>query len=183
MSTPYDREHHLEPLPLALLHKPLDYILADHLRQRVLCVLCEQIADADRIDVDIVHEIVDYLKSDMVVHVIDEEQDLFPLIRRRAEPEDDIEPALGQLSGDHAAEERIASAIVEKLEHAIVQPAQSISDDLRTALRQFAQSERQHLALEKATVMPLAKIRLNQRDLRDLAARMAARRGVLFNGD
>ena len=175
------REQHLEPLPRELLRKPLDYILAEHLRQRVLCVLCEQVAEDEQFDADLVREIVGYLKSEMVVHVIDEEQDLFPLIRRRARPEDDIETALGQLSGDHAAEERLASSIVEGLERALHETGQPISGDLREALKRFAQTERQHLALENATVMPLAKLRLSERDLKDLAARMAARRGILFN--
>jgi hemerythrin-like domain-containing protein len=175
------REQHLEPLPRELLRKPLDYILAEHLRQRVLCVLCEQVAEDEQFDADLVREIVGYLKSEMVVHVIDEEQDLFPLIRRRAQPDDDIEMVLGQLSGDHAAEERLASSIVEGLERALGETGRPISGELRVALKRFAQTERQHLALENATVMPLAKLRLSERDLKDLAARMAARRGILFN--
>ncbi|MGI9522769.1 MAG: hypothetical protein ACR2PG_14090, partial [Hyphomicrobiaceae bacterium] len=84
MRAPNHREQHLEPLPRELLRKPLDYILADHLRQRVLCVLCEQLANTEVLIVEIAEEVVAYLKTDMRVHVIDEEQDLFPLIRRRA---------------------------------------------------------------------------------------------------
>jgi iron-sulfur cluster repair protein YtfE (RIC family) len=177
------REQHLEPLPRELLRKPLDYILADHLRQRVLCVLCEQVADCTKFDAGLVREIVGYLKTEMVVHVIDEEQDLFPLIRRRAQPDDDIEMALGQLSADHAAEERLALAIVKGLEQALEQAGRPISEELRAALKQFAQDERQHLALENATIMPLAKLRLTERDLMALAARMAARRGILLDAD
>ena len=181
MTAPRHREQHLEPLPKELLYRPLDYILADHLRQRVLCVLCEQLADAKDLDSTIATEVVAYLKSDMVVHVIDEEQDLFPLIRRRAKEGDDIEQALGQLSGEHASEEGLAQTITQGLETALAHPGTKLDDELRTALRQFANNERQHLALENATIMPLAKVRLNERDLRDLAARMAARRGILLD--
>lgn len=180
MISPCYRQQHLEPLPRELLRRPLEYILADHLRQRVLCVLCEQIADAEHIDVALVEEVVAYLKTDMVVHVIDEEQDLFPLIRRRAEAGDDIENALGRLSGEHAAEEDLANAIIVFLEAALSDPAAGLPDAARGALRQFAYNERQHLALENATVMPLAKVRLSEHDQRDLAARMAARRGILL---
>lgn len=181
MTGPDHRKQHLEPLPRELLHKPLDYILADHLRQRVLCVLCEQLADAKHFDAAIAQELVDYLKTDMVVHVIDEEQDLFPLIRRRAQDGDDIEEALGQLSGEHAFEEQLAQAITSGLEAALGNVDAGLNDDLRQHLRDFAHNERQHLALENATVMPLAKVRLTERDLQDLAARMAARRGILFD--
>ena len=180
MTKPGHREQHLEPLPTQLLRRPLDYILADHLRQRVLCVLCEQLADARDLDGAIATEVVTYLKSDMVVHVIDEEQDLFPLIRRRAEDGDDIEQALGQLSGEHATDEGLAQRIAQGLESALAVAGAQLDDDLRIALRQFAHNERQHLALENATVMPLAKVRLSDRDLKDLAARMAARRGILL---
>ena len=181
MTAPGHREQHLEPLPRGLLHKPLDYILADHLRQRVLCGLCERMAESERVDVDLAAEILHYLKNDMVVHVIDEEQDLFPLIRRRAQAGDDIEEVLGQLSGEHADEELLAKTIIERLEAAIEAPCASLSDDLRSALRGFAHNERQHLALENATVMPLAKVRLTELDLSELAARMAARRGILLD--
>lgn len=181
MTRPCSRQQHLEPLPRQLLRKPLDYILADHLRQRVLCVLCEQMADADHFDIATAEEVVAYLKTDMVVHVIDEEQDLFPLIRRRAKDGDDIENALGQLSGEHAAEEKLALKIVSGLEQALCEPASGLLEEVRADLTQFAHNERQHLALENATVMPLAKVRLTERDQRDLAARMAARRGFLLD--
>lgn len=175
------REQHLEPLPRELLRKPLDYIRADHLRQRVLCVLCEQLADDAHLRVAVAEEVLAYLKTDMVVHVIDEEQDLFPLIRRRALDDDDIEEALGQLSGEHAAEEDLAELITKGLEEALSNPASGLSDDLRQNLKDFAHNERQHLTLENATVMPIAKLRLTERDLVDLAGRMAARRGILLD--
>ncbi len=181
MTAPGHHEKHLEPLPRELLHKPLDYILADHLRQRVLCSLCDRLAESEHVDVELAAEILHYLKNDMVVHVIDEEQDLFPLIRRRAQTGDDIEDVLGQLSGEHANEEFIAQTIIDRLDAAIENPSAGLNDDLRSALRGFAHNERQHLALENATVMPLAKVRLTELDLNELAARMAARRGILLD--
>jgi len=174
------REQHLEPLPTELLRQPLEYILADHLRQRVLCVLCEQIADSEQINVDLLKEVLAYLDLEMAVHVIDEEQDLFPLIRRRAEAGDDIEAALGQLSGEHADDEEMAADIKSGIHHALQAPDEPIDAGFKKALKAFAQSQRHHLALENATVMPLAKLRLTERDLTELSARMAARRGILF---
>jgi len=182
MTDPCYRRQHLEPLPRELLRRPLDYILADHLRQRVLCVLCDRLADGDHLDIATAEEVAAYLATDMVAHVQDEEQDLFPLIRRRAAEEDDIENALGRLSGEHAADEDLANEIVGGLERALSDPSKKLSDETRTALRQFAHNERLHLALENATVMPLAKLRLTERDKETLAARMAARRGIPLTG-
>ena len=178
MTAPTHCQRYFEPLPQELLSKPLDYILADHLRQRSLCLLCEQIAEADHFDAERAREAVNYIKSDMVMHVIDEEQDLFPLIRQRAETEDEIDLALGQLSTEHADDERLGTTIVEGLEQTLDEDATSLPEKLAAALRQFAHNQRRHLALENATIMPLAKLRLTERDLKGLAARMAARRGI-----
>lgn len=176
----------LEPLPDMLLGQPLDYVLADHLRQRVLCVLCDQIADAvdngGAPDQELAAEVVTYLTRDLVVHVIDEEQDLFPLIRRRAKLEDRIEPTLAQLSGEHATDESLAESIADGLA-AFLESGTGPPADLSEKLRRFAHSQRHHLALENATVMPLAKRCLKPRDLRDLSGRMAARRGLLLAGE
>ena len=181
MTETINRRQHLEPLALPLLLQPLDYILADHHRQRVLCVLCDRIADSGNPDRKTVSDIVDYITNDMVVHVIDEEQDLFPLLRRRADPEDDIEVVLGQLSGEHAHDEALAETIVSGLSGVLEAPQQDLPASLVEALKQFSHSQRQHLALENATIMPLARVRLTNKDLEELSARMAARRGVLID--
>ena len=175
------RRRHLEPLPQSMLQQPLEYILADHLRQRVLCALCDRIAAEASLDMEAASEVVDYLTNEMAVHVIDEEQDLFPLLRRRADPEDDIETVWGQLSGEHAHDETLAREIVSGLRNALTSPGDVLPAKLIRTLRQFARGQRQHLALENATVMPLAKVRLSGKDLKALSGRMAARRGVLLD--
>lgn len=180
MTDPRSRQQHIERLPRDLLRAPLDYLLADHLRQRVLCVLCEQIADTPTVNTEIAGEILAYITKDMVLHVIDEEEDFFPLLRRRAQPDDDIETVLGQLSGQHANDKALAEKIIPGLQEAIGHPRQPIADDLAETLRRFARNERAHLALENATIMPLARLRLTRKDLTGLASRMAARRGILL---
>ena len=180
MTEPHSRQQHIERLPRDLLRAPLDYLLADHLRQRVLCVLCEQIADASRLNPETVGEVLAYITRDMALHVIDEEEDFFPMLRRRSAPDDDIETVLEQLSGQHAEDEALANRIVAGLEAATQTPDQPVPDDLAEDLRAFARSERAHLALENATIMPLARLRLTRKDISELAARMAARRGILL---
>lgn len=171
----------IEPLPPVLLRKPLDYLLADHLRQRVLCQLCDDLATPGEFDRKAADMIVAFLAHEMPVHVIDEEEDLFPLLRRRAEAEDDIEPALGKLSGEHATDRDLAEDILGGLRRILERGEDALDTKIAGTLARFADSQRRHLALENATVMPLAKLRLKAKDLADLSRRMAARRGILLD--
>jgi len=164
----------LESLPTGLLHRPLDYIQADHHRHRVLCRLAERLAAVREPAPELARHVAHFLLHDMALHLVDEEQDLFPLLRRRAEPADDIDEILGRLSAEHAAEELQSQGLAAALQQSAGLP------DAPTAagLVAYAQAERAHLALENAVVMPLARLRLREADLRALSLRMAARRGI-----
>ena len=176
MTAPGGRHQTLEPLPARLLSRPLDFILADHHRHRVLCHLCERLADAEAFDADLACEVADHIETELSDHIADEERDLFPLLKRRAKREDEIAPVLERLASDHAEDEKLAVRIVRGLRRRIADPEQPVSPTLRRTLRSFAECERRHLALENAIVIPLAKVRLSAQDLSDLAGRMAARR-------
>ena len=173
-------EAYLSALPAHLLASPLDFILADHLRQRVLCSLLDRLATRLRFEAGIAREVLAHIETDMAIHVIDEEQDLFPLLRRRALPGDQLEPVLGQLSIEHAEDGAQAGHIVAGLQAALDGRREALDEALRTELSRFAVSQRRHLALENAVVMPLARKRLSPVDLKALGERMAARRGILL---
>lgn len=167
--------------PASLLRTPLEYVFADHSRQRVLCGVLDEMADAGFADQPMVRATLGFLKSDFGTHVIDEEEDLFPLLRRRAKPEDRIEDVLGELSQEHAADKTDADQIIEALEQVLEQEDDGKpSTEIVDLLHRFAESERRHLIVENAIVMPLAKARLSRDDLRNLGRRMAARRGIEF---
>jgi iron-sulfur cluster repair protein YtfE (RIC family) len=176
VTAPGGRIQRLEPLPARLLATPLDFILADHHRHRVLCHLCEKLAETKGFDPVLGAEVADHIETDLMVHIVDEEQDLFPLLRQRAKPEDDIEPILAHLAGEHAEDEKRAGKIVSGLRRLIAKPDKPMSAALQKTIRDFAASERQHLALENAIVIPLAKVRLTAKDQADLAERMTTRR-------
>ena len=163
---------------LRLLKKPLEFILADHHRQRALCQALDRLADAAALAPGLAREVVDFIESDMPIHVIDEEEDLFPLLRRRATPEDNVERVLGLLSREHAEDDRLADIIVEGLRRSCAAGDTELATKLREALRSFAHRQRRHLAVENAIVMPLAEARLTEKDRDGLARRMAARRGI-----
>ncbi len=165
--------------PSAQLAEPLDYIFAEHFRQRVLCNALDEIADQERPDRQMIEAVLRFLRVDFAPHMLDEEHDLFPMLRRRAEPEDRIDDVIGQLTQEHAADRLDAKLITEGLAKVLAGKAVTgVETSLAKLLHRFAENERNHLTLENAIILPLARIRLTADDMRNLAQRMAARRGV-----
>jgi hemerythrin-like domain-containing protein len=168
----------IEPAPPALLSDPLGFFFAEHFRQRRLCNLMEQLANAAALDRDLTSGILAFLQDDMVLHVQDEEEDLFPLMRRRCPPEDEIERVLSALTAEHAGDRHLSGLVVEGLQTALAdgRPPSAYAG-LREAMVDFARNERRHLALENSVVLPLARLRLTEDDLATLSACMTRRHG------
>lgn len=169
------------PPPAEQFASPLDYLFADHFRQRTLCHLIDRIADLPDRDEDCIAAVLRFLREEFGPHIRDEEDDLFPLLRRRAEPEDRVEDILDELCQEHAADRLDADTIVEGFAKGggRSRPTKAF----QALLHRFAANERHHLTVENAIVLPLARVRLTFDDLRNLGRRMAARRGIDFPGD
>ena len=164
--------------PLAQLASPLDFLFAEHFRQRVLCGMLDEIAKEGAGDAGKVAAVSSFLARDFGTHVLDEEEDLFPLLRRRADPVDRIGDVLMQLSEEHAADRLDAEAIVASLAcPGGAKTARRLTADACLLLTRFAANERRHLITENAIVLPLARALLKRRDLECLGRSMAARRG------
>jgi len=168
----------MEGPPASLFREPVEYIFAEHFRQRSLCSVLELIADQDTADIGMAKAAQSFLTADFGLHVIDEEEDLFPLLRRRATPEDQIQDVLGQLSQDHALDQFDAETIVGVLDRFIAEGAGSCTAEEAECFKAFAANEKRHLICENAIVLPLARIRLTPSDMRNFGRRMAARRGI-----
>lgn len=175
--------HEIEVLgaapPPDQLAQPLDYIFAEHFRQRVLCNVLDRIASGSSADRVLLRAVVRFLTSDFAPHVRDEEEDLFPLLRRRAEPDDGLVQLIDQLSEEHAADKLDAQEIIEGLQD-LLRKTGRVPAALAKLLRRFAANERHHLTVENAIVLPLARLRLTREDLWSLGHRMAQRRGLPF---
>ena len=117
-----------------------------------------------------------HLVHEAPAHALDEEDDLFPLLRRRALPEDDLEATLIRLDGDHEHGRHLAETAKPILAEMARDGCASVGDR-RAMLTRLAGHERRHLIVENAIILPLAAARLTPSDLRTLALRMAARRG------
>ena len=172
----------IEPLPPELVHEPLNWLFAEHYRHRQLCHLIERVGTATVLLTDEAHEILTFLRHDMPLHVIDEEDDLFPLLRRRCQAADELDSVLGALSAQHHDDLNRARALIDSLERALADGRAPGQDrESRRVFTDFALHERRHIALENAVVLPIARLRLTAADLRSLSIRLAARRGVLLD--
>lgn len=177
MNRPPNAPAMIAPMPRTLLGDPLEFFAADHLRQRAAFSLIEQLATADTLDRSAAAQVLAFLEKDMVAHVLDEEDDLFPLLRQRCEPEDDIEIVLGDLSAEHTAEERAAMDVRAGLARALAANcAVGEISGLAERMVAFANAENRHLALENGIILPLALARLTDDDLSGLSRRMTSRR-------
>lgn len=172
------RQPTIEPMPLDLLGEPLHWLFADHHRQRQLCTILETLAGSACFLPEPTEAAVSYLSHDLQLHLMDEEEGLFPLLRRRCKPEDNIESVLGVLTAEHGTDLGEAAAVVAWLTRARMERRPPIAyPQAGPALTAYAAKLKQHLAIENAVVLPIARMRLTAADLRALSEGLAARRG------
>jgi hemerythrin-like domain-containing protein len=119
-----------------------------------------------------------FLVHDRALHHLDEEEDLFPALRRRSMLEDSLEPLLVRLKKDHRRSDILVERIVALLsEHADSDPF-PISKAEAELIAAYATSELRHLAIENGVLLAIAQIRLNRKDLQKMSEAMKMRRGI-----
>lgn len=150
---------------------PLDLIISEHDLQAGLCDLLEQIADClpDNVNPSAAQAAVSAL-HELYRHHEREEECLFPLIQKRAKPEDNIDQILSHLKKEHAADESLASEMQENLEVLASGNRPENPDMLGYMLRGFFENYRRHLSWENTVLLPLARERLTNDDFEILAA-------------
>jgi hemerythrin-like domain-containing protein len=171
----------LDPIPENLLGEPVEYIYADHFRQRCVCVaLDEMMAHPDDPAISTwAGALLSYIEGDLPLHIADEEQSLFPLLRRRCKPEDRIDQVLGLLSEEHERDEALAAHLVAGLKRVAAGVASPSWDAFWRVATAFSETQRRHLSWENTVVLPLARKRLNVADMVTLGREMAARRSAV----
>lgn len=168
----------VEAIPFSLIDKPLDYILADHSRKRSVCGALRRFAQAGevaRIEADMV---IAFLDQDLPLHHDDEDLDLFPAVRRRALPDDDLGSALARLSEDHRLSETMVETIIANLAASRSDAPVKLVRQVRELMLAYAATEHRHLAIENGIVMAIARIRLKPADIKAISQSMKLRRGV-----
>ncbi len=159
-----------------VLPNPLDHIAEEHLRLREICGrLDELVAAVPQPDRARAAEVLAHLKVALPRHVQDEEDDLFPLLRRRSEGDEDISDTLDRLIADHGEGRTAVARVCAALERSVTSDT-AFTPEEAAAVAAFAARERRHLIVENAIVLPLARVRLTSRDLTKLRRRMMRRR-------
>jgi hemerythrin-like domain-containing protein len=172
----------IEAIPENLFREPIDYLFADHYRQRIICKHLDQIAfdpGADQI-ARLAEVVLEYLERDLPLHIADEEQDLFPRLRDRCEPEDRIEGILTQLTEEHARCQELGLHLSAGLRRLAEGHPSTNEDAFLEAASTFAENQPRHFGLEERVTLPLARKRLLPSDLEELGRSMAARRGAAY---
>lgn len=168
----------LTPPKLALLDDPLEFIQADHARHRVLCAALRRYAANGAAPEDEARRAVAYLAIDLPLHHRDEDEDLFPALRRRAVLADDLGAALTRLAEDHRTSQSHAELITDALSGNAARGEVAIGEAAQASMRSYASSEHRHLAIENAVILTIARIRLTRGDLAAMSRAMAIRRGL-----
>ena len=169
----------IEPIPSELLREPLVWFFAEHYRHRDVCKHLLLMAESDDFDCNVYKGVRSFLEHDLPMHILDEEEGLFPLLRKRCEPDDQIEKILDMLSGEHVGDMRESDAVCDLLDRAISERF-GLANYKETSkiVLPFCKSQQRHIAVENAVVLPIARLRLTKRDLRALGRKLAVRRDL-----
>ena len=163
--------------------RPLDFIEAEHDRQRVFCDRLVELANERNLEavIEEAETILAFITEDLPLHHKDEETDLFRMLRCRRQPDDDIDAILATLAWEHTMDSFLTYDL--RLDLKTLVSGKKIVDDntvVFTDLRTFAESQRRHLDWEEKLVVPLAHKRLMPEDLSEMGRNMAARRGIAY---
>lgn len=161
--------------PSDVAENPLDHIVREHLEQREICAALDRLADLPEANPDAALDLLQLMRDVLPRHVRDEEEDLFPLIRERAEGDEDLPRTLDRLTNQHEGCLAGHYHVLDILERMIAQNRRATAEEAHD-IRAMTDHERRHLIVENAIVIPLARALLDQGDLDALRSRMIARR-------
>ena len=173
-----------QPLPLGGFLRPLDVILLEHERQHEISRWL--LVNTDDRQLAPLREkgqaLLAFLTRDLLLHHQDEEEDLFPLLKVRCEPEDGVDGILTELNRDHAVEGFLVRDIAVDIRAIIEGKKPEATARFFESLYIFAEGQQRHLSWENKVVLPLARNRLTHQDLETLGRKLAARRGIDYPG-
>lgn len=172
----------IEAIPDNLFREPIDYLYAEHFRQRIVCKFLDDIVfdPAGPEAARLATIVLAYLEQELPHHVSDEEQELFPRLSGRCQAEDNAKRLLGVLSEEHRRDGEICEEVLEGLRALSEgrEPSQGVA--FVRAAAAFAETQRRHLAWEDDVLLPLARARLTAEDLMEIGRGMAKRRGAHY---
>ena len=156
---------------------PLDFIAEDHMREREVCAVIDRIVTTASMERSEIDQVLTFLEAQLPQHLADEEIDLFPLMLKRCEPEDEIDKVIDKLQSDHGhaiADAPAIVAIIRSFGKRSLKPSQADCEQMAD----FAHHARRHLILENAVILPIARARLTEADLTTMKRHMLERRSL-----
>lgn len=160
-----------------LLRNPLEVIAETHLREREICARIDRIAATGLVEGEDLHQVLAFLGEELPLHLQDEEEDLFPLLKRRCEPEEEIDKVIERLHANHQ-ESLVSTARVIAILEAMETSETALVPAERDQLTSFTAHARRHLIVENAIILPIARGSLTTDDLTTLGLRMRRRRSL-----
>jgi hemerythrin-like domain-containing protein len=161
---------------------PLAFVRDDHSRQLRMCNLLD--AFTEKLEVEpvkpLASALLEYLKDDLPLHNEDEEKDLLPALERRCEADDGLDEILRQLSREHELNNDLVDFMLDDLE--ALADGRSLTNPVRLVMnvKEFSETQRQHVTWEERVLLPLARQRLTPDDLAEIGRNMAKRRDVAY---
>ncbi len=163
---------------------PFEFIYGEHERIRRCWEQLEHLAADPTTEgaPEVARSILNFIEKALPLHIADEEEDLFPLLKRRSPSNDDIVAMLTLLTNEHRDDIEHGRSLIRTLRsiEGGVAPA-----DLRMFadyVRAFVMLQRRHQAMENNVVMAAAFDRLTPQDIEELGRKMALRRGLSIPG-
>lgn len=159
------------------IENPLDCIADHHLAEREVCTFLDKLAgpDAKNVAPEDLADIIEFLAVELPLHLLDEEEDLFPRMQARCQPDDEIDRAIERLFAEHAYSGHDTEAVLEIL-RIMQELVGEIDDGAREVLSVYAGHARRHLIFENAVILPIARARLSKEDLEAMHRNMIRRR-------
>ncbi len=163
---------------------PIEFIYWEHERIRICCEELVRLADdlAAEDAQQTAASVLAYLEDKLPLHLADEEEDLFPLVRRRCLASDKIVSVLLLLVTEHRADVECGRGLLVPLRAIAAGGRPSDPVLFGHYTHAFRILQQRHQRMENNEVMPWAIEHLSPEDKTELGRRMAARRGVSFPG-
>ena len=175
----FDGFRAIDPIPDNLLREPVDYLFADHVRQRALCSLLKTLSEGSEAAADFPFaDALAYLEIDHANHLTDEEEDVFPRLRARLARDGGITQLLDDLEAEHRRDAGLGREIACTLRQLSEDSGERLTDDLRASIMAFVSEIMRHLTVEDEQVLPIARTCLTDDDFEEMGRAMARRRGI-----
>lgn len=179
----------LEFIPENLLREPIEYVFADHYRLRQIVATMSRFLTTDVFALPPTEEtaaelgtVRDYLAGELLVHMADEEDDLFPCLARYCPDDDETKQILAVLRQEHAEDLTLLPSITAGLDDLLAGGRVAEWAVFAASVARFVECQRRHIIWENNIILPLARRHFTADDMVRIGRHMAARRNIEFPG-